>query len=412
MKYTKYIILFTIFYIIYYFFSRFVKKSIIIEGVKDKNIYFGQTFNFRNPDAKALSNGIMLAFYTENKKGGVHGNFINLQIYDDEYKPEKAIDNSKLLVDYQNVLALIGTWGTTIINSIYYNVIIDRDTPLIGTYTADDSMYSTFDRRLIITRDSNKNEMNTILKHITEKRKKNICVFYQGDQFGTSCLNNISECITDNNYPVNILFTGSYVSGTKFFYNEFKKMFNTLPHDDKNHIIHKIDAVILICTTIQKPNLIKYFKRVKPDLFIYTMSASGELHNFNKKDLNNDNIYYTDIIPNIYKKYPNACKTIHSEINKYNHTENNKIVLSNKLFIGWTVGKLIVGALEAIPQGTISRKTLIDSFYKKKDFQIDDYTFGPFIDNINNVGQKGISLYKYSVKNKKYEYIKTYKSVY
>jgi len=414
--YIKYIIVFIILLTIYYSFREFVKKSIIVEGIRNKMIYFGQTINLKNPDAAAYSNGIILAFYIQNQKNGIRGNKIILQIYDDDYKPEKAIDNAKLLIDYQNVLALIGTWGTPTTYAIYNNVIKDRDIPLISPYTGGNLLFNNFYKHIIITRDSYRNEMNTMLQHMKSKDKKNLCIFYQNDDFGKSCFTDLTECINDNNYDINIISKGSYEPGTTLYYDGLSSMLKTEPYNfNSQHIINKIDVAIFICTSIQKPQLIRYFKTIKPDIYIYTTSFSGDLTKFkNKKKINTDNIYYTDITNNVSIAYPKAYKTINTEIEEYNKTKSKKgnFKFSEKFFNGWTVGKLIIQALESIQEGSISRKTLIDSFYIKKNFKIDDYIFGPFIDNVNNVGNKGIYLYKFSSKTKKYQYIKYYKSIY
>jgi branched-chain amino acid transport system substrate-binding protein len=414
--YLKYIILFTVFYIVYYSFSTFVKKSIIIEGIRNKIIYFGQTINLTNPDAYAYSNGIILAFYSQNKKGGVHGNTLNLQIYDDNYEAEKAIDNAKILIDYQNVLALIGSWGTPTTYAVYNNVIKDRNVPFIGPYTGGNLLFNNFDKNVIMIRDSYKNEMNTMLLHMKSKKKHNICIFYQNDDFGKGCLNDLIECVNDNNYHINIISKGSYQPGTTLYYDGLNEMFKTDPYNfDSQNIMNKIDAIIFICTSIQKSQLIRYFKKVNPNIYIYTTSFSGSLTKFKDgKNLNTDNIYYTDITDNVSEKNPSIYKTINTEIAEYNKLKNKKqqFIFSDKIFNGWILGKLIIQALESIEEGTINRKKLIDSFYKIKDFKIDDYIIGPFIDNVNNVGRKGIYLYGYDNKSKKYKYIKTYKSVY
>ena len=192
-------------------------------------------------------------------------------------------------------------------------------------------------------------------------------------------------------------------------------MFNHLPYqfNNINDLFESVDAVICICTTIQKPDLIKYFKLLKPSVSVYTTSASGGIVNFKKKKMNTDNIYYTDILPDVEKIYPKAYKRITEEIKDYNDNQlSDKVKLSEKFFIGWTVGNLIVQAIENIPQDKITRKTLLDSIYKMKNIKIEDYNFGPYIDGVNHVGQKGICLYKYESKFKKFRYIKTYKSIY
>ena len=75
---------------------------------------------------------------------------------------KKAVQNAKLLVDYQNVLALIGTWGTPTNIGILNDVIQDKTVPIISPLTGSNVLYNNFDKRIILTRDSYKNEINTI----------------------------------------------------------------------------------------------------------------------------------------------------------------------------------------------------------------------------------------------------------
>jgi hypothetical protein len=418
-QYIKYLILFIIIFTIHKLFSNFVKKTIVVKGVSENVIYFGQTTNLFDKEAHSYSNGFVVAFNNINQNGGINGKYINLLVYDDEYNVKKAIQNAKLLLDYQNVLALIGTWGTPTTIGIINNVIQDKNIAHIAPLTGANHLYREFNKNLIITRDSYKNEINTILKHANANRKTNIGIIYQNDDYGISCFSDVTDCILDNKYNIEIVTSGSFERNSRFYYPGLKKLFDVEPYDfDKFKDLHRfneMDCVLLFCTNIQKTKLIQYFKRVKPDIFIYTISLTGNISSKNINDINMDNIYSTDVYPDIKSKFPIAYKNIQTEIIEYNKTINNidnSVKFDNIVFAGWIVGKMIGQALQNIKPLNINRESFVDAFYKIKNFKIDDYKLGPYINKKNNVGIRSVYLYKYNKNKIQYELIKKYKSDY
>jgi hypothetical protein len=418
-QYIKYFILFMTIYIIHKIFSNFVRKTVVVKGVSENVVYFGQTINLKDKEAHSYSNGFVVAFNTINNAGGINGRYINLLVYDDEYKVKRAVQNAKLLIDYQNVLALIGTWGTPTTMGIINNVIGDKNIPHIAPLTGTNHLYRDFDKNLIITRDSYKNEINTILKHANKNRKTNMGIIYQNDDYGISCFADVTDCILDNKYNIEIVTSGSFQRNSRFYYPGLKKLFDAEPYDFNKFKnldrFNEMDCVLLICTDIQKTKLIQYFKRIKPDIFIYTIALTGDISPKIINHTNMDNIYSTDVYPHIKSKYPIAYKNILAEIKEYNKTLkeiDNSVKFNNIFFSGWLVGKMICRVLQNIHPKNINRETFIDTFYKIKNFNIYDYKLGPYIDKKNNVGSKSIYLYKYNKNKIQYELIKKYKSDY
>jgi branched-chain amino acid transport system substrate-binding protein len=418
-RYIKYAIIVITIFTIYKIFSTFVKRQIIVKGVSNNTIYFGQTINLKNQLSRSYSNGFVVAFNTINKAGGVHNKYINLLVYDDDYNVKKAIQNARLLVDYQNVLGLIGSWGTPTTIGIMNNVIQDKNVPVIAPCTGTNSLYDKFDKRIILTRDSYKNEINTIVKHATSNGKMNMGVIYQNDEYGISCFSDLTDCILDNKYKLEIVASGSYERNSRFYYNGLKSLFGIEPYDfDKfkgSSRVNEIDCVLLICTSYQKNKLLEYFKFIKPEMYIYTLSLSGDLSSRLINKVNMDNIYYTDVLPDVKTVYPKAYKEVQNEILEFNKTiqiKEDRVKFNHSLFEGWIAGKMIIEALNRLGPASINRETFIDIFYKIQNFRINDYSMGPYIYDKNNVGDKSIYLYKYNIKNKKYNILKKYKSDY
>jgi hypothetical protein len=418
-QYIKYFILFMTIYIIHKIFSNFVKKTVVIKGVSENVVYFGQTTNLFDKEGHSYSDGFVLAFNTINQNGGINGKYINLLVYDDEYKVKRSIQNAKLLIDYQNVLALIGTWGTSPAVGITNNVIHDKNIAHVAPSTGTSHLYREFNKNLIIIHDSYKNEINTILKHANENGKTNLGIMYQNDNYGISCFSDVVDCILDNKYNIEIVSSGSFERNSRFHYPGLKKIFDTEPYDfDKlkdSHRFKEMDSVLLFCTRVQKSKLIQYFKRIKPDIFIYNIARAGDISKKIIKDINLNNIYSTDIYPNIKSSYPIAYKNIQNEIIEYNKTikfDDRPLEFNNVVFSGWIAGKMIGQSLQSIDPKNINRESFIDSFYKIKNFKIYDYKLGPYINKKNNVGNKSVYLYKLNKDTIKYDLIKKYKSDY
>src|SRR5262245_39693398 len=76
-------------------------------GVFDNRIVFGQSAAFEGPAAAlglGMREGILASFNEANATGGVNGRRLELVSYDDGYEPEKAIANTKRLIDENGVL--------------------------------------------------------------------------------------------------------------------------------------------------------------------------------------------------------------------------------------------------------------------------------------------------------------------
>ena len=56
--------------------------------------------------------GIEAAFHEANSKGGINGRSVELATVDDGYEPDRAIMNTRELIEESGVFALIGAVGT------------------------------------------------------------------------------------------------------------------------------------------------------------------------------------------------------------------------------------------------------------------------------------------------------------
>jgi ABC-type branched-subunit amino acid transport system substrate-binding protein len=83
-------------------------------GASDTEIKIGQTYPLSGPaSAFAISSRTGLAYYKMlNDKGGINGRKINMIVMDDAYSPPKTVEQTRRLVEQDEVLALFGSLGT------------------------------------------------------------------------------------------------------------------------------------------------------------------------------------------------------------------------------------------------------------------------------------------------------------
>ena len=83
-------------------------------GVSESEIKVGATFPFSGP-ASPLSNtgrGLIAYVHSVNDRGGVNGRKINLITYDDAYTPPKAVEQTRKLIESDEVAFLFSPLGT------------------------------------------------------------------------------------------------------------------------------------------------------------------------------------------------------------------------------------------------------------------------------------------------------------
>ena len=85
-------------------------------GVTDNSILVGCSNSFSGPlvypGTQLVNNGLESYIGYINAQGGVNGRQIKTQYYDDGYKPQNAVANTKRLVEQDKVFAILSSQGT------------------------------------------------------------------------------------------------------------------------------------------------------------------------------------------------------------------------------------------------------------------------------------------------------------
>jgi len=168
------------------------------DGVTADSILFGQAAVLEGP-ASALGQGmragIQAAFDEANARGGVHGRTLKLTSRDDGYEPDRAIAQTRKLIEEDKVFALIGPVGTPT-SAAAQPIATAAKVPFIGAFTGAGFLRNPKLDNVINLRASYGAETEAWIKHLTEDLKiKKIAIFYQDDAFGRAGLDGVTAAM-------------------------------------------------------------------------------------------------------------------------------------------------------------------------------------------------------------------------
>jgi branched-chain amino acid transport system substrate-binding protein len=160
------------------------------QGVSDSEIVLGCSNSFSGPLAftgeQATKFGVDLYFKVVNDSGGIHGRKVRTVYYDDGYRPQEAVANTKKLVEQDKIFAVIAPQGTPpVVATMDY--LEENKVPLLfpfqGSPVTRGRKY-VFSGMTLYDRQS-----RMMIDYLAGTRKvKTFGVLYQDDEYGKAFL--------------------------------------------------------------------------------------------------------------------------------------------------------------------------------------------------------------------------------
>ncbi len=184
-------------------------------GITENEILLGQSCALTGP-AEALGigmrGGLNACFSKINERGGINGRRIRLISMDDSYEPDKAIVNTRALIEKENVFLLIGAVGTPTSKAVV-PIAENAKVPFFCPFTGAEFLRNPFKKYVINLRGSYFQETEKLAQYLIDKKKlKNIACFYQNDDYGLAGLEGIQNALAKRN--MELAATGSYERNT------------------------------------------------------------------------------------------------------------------------------------------------------------------------------------------------------
>ncbi len=185
------------------------------DGVTESSIKLGQSCALEGP-AKALGQGMrmgLMAYLKQvEKEGGIHGRTISLVSKDDGYEPEKAIANTRALIEEEKVFLLIGEVGTPT-SKAAVPIAEEAKVPFFGPFTGAEFLRNPFKKYVVNVRGSYYQEMEALAAYLVDQKGlKKIGCFYQNDGYGKAGLSGIEIALKKRG--MELVATGTYERNT------------------------------------------------------------------------------------------------------------------------------------------------------------------------------------------------------
>jgi branched-chain amino acid transport system substrate-binding protein len=165
-------------------------------GVTDTEIRIGQTMPYSGPSSAygAIGRTEVAYFKMVNDMGGINRRKVNLISLDDGYSPPKTVEQTRRLVEQQQVAFIFGSVGTAQ-NAAIRSYLNDNKIPQVFIASgfsmfADPRHYPW----TIAFNPSNRTEGYVFAKHVlSSKPDAKIAVLYQNDDLGKDYLNGVKD---------------------------------------------------------------------------------------------------------------------------------------------------------------------------------------------------------------------------
>jgi branched-chain amino acid transport system substrate-binding protein len=169
-------------------------------GVSDTQIKIGQTIPYSGPASSFATIGRTQAAYYRmiNDAGGVNGHKIDFITLDDGYSPPKTVEQTRRLVEQDQVFGIFGSLGTPT-NASVQRYLNERKVPQMFLFTGTSRFRDPQHYPWTMGGDlSFVSETRGFAKFILkEKPDAKIAVLYQNDDYGKDHLNTLKAALGD-----------------------------------------------------------------------------------------------------------------------------------------------------------------------------------------------------------------------
>ena len=174
-------------------------------GITATEIVLGQSCALTGPSqylGRSFQAGLLACFARANSAGGINGRTIRLITRDDRYEPNRAIKNTRKLIEDDEVFLLIGPVGTSTSEAVV-PMVEARGVPFFGPFTGAEFLRDPFRKYVVNIRPSYDQEMEAICAYLVEQRRfERIACFYQNDGYGQSGLEGVRRALAKRGLTV------------------------------------------------------------------------------------------------------------------------------------------------------------------------------------------------------------------
>lgn len=251
-------------------------------------VRWGQSAAFTGPAGeigKELRLGVEAAFFEANTKKTVPRVRFSFVYYDDGYEPERAIQNTRKLINEHKVFGLIGEVGTPTSRAVV-PIATEEGVPFIAPFTGAEFLRMANQLPNVVNlRASYRQEVDEMVDRLfDEKGITRIGILYQNDSFGKSGYENTKLSLA--RYGIKLVASGTYERNTTAV--------KTAVFDLS---LAKPEAVIIVGSYKPASTAIKWSQEIDFNPLFFNISFVGSQALQNELGQGDFNVYMTQVVP-------------------------------------------------------------------------------------------------------------------
>lgn len=309
-----------------------------------------------------LRGGLLAAFSKVNDEGGVNGREILLLSRDDGYEPDRAVRNTRELIERDQVFMLIGEVGTPTSKAVV-PIIEQHRIPFFAPFTGAELLRDPFRKYVINVRASYFQEMERLAEYlITQKKVRRIACFYQNDSYGLSGLQGIENALARRG--MELVSTGSYERNTVAVMGGLREIYKAAP-----------EAVILVGAYSACAEFIKLSKtKIRSKVLFCNISFVGTESLRETLGGYGDEVIVSQVVPLPHDQSLPLIREYQRAMSRYQHD----VPLSFTSLEGYIAGKLFARIAGDV-QGVLTREKFISTMQQVGRFDLGGVVleFGP-----------------------------------
>jgi branched-chain amino acid transport system substrate-binding protein len=333
-------------------------------GVTSNKILFGQSAALAGPAGAlgiGMREGLRAAFAESNAGGGVNGRKLELISLDDGYEPDRAIANTRKLLDESKVFALIGEVGTPT-SKAAQPISTAANVPFIGPFTGAGFLRSPKNGNVINVRETYAQETEAWIDHLTKDLNiKRVAILYQDDSFGRVGLNGVNAALKKRG--MSLVAQGTYKRNTVAVKSAVLKIRKGKP-----------EAVVMVGAYKPIAAFIKLARKVKMNPVFVNISFVGSKALSKELGPDGAGVIVSQVVPFPWNESVPLVAQYRKALKAANASSEPGFVSLE----GYMVGRLVVAALGKM-KGDVTRKALLETIYKTGSFDLGGVTlnYGP-----------------------------------
>ncbi|WP_375591841.1 ABC transporter substrate-binding protein [Chitiniphilus eburneus] len=180
-----------------------------VNRAPESEIVIGQsvpTTGIAADTGKALALGASLYFGRVNARGGINGAVINHKVMDDGNDPQKAVQNTRDLLDKQGALMLVNYYGTATVDALTRSkVLANASVALVGVHAGADLIRLPGDPNIFQTRAGYTQELEKTVQLLTGNLGiTRVGALVQNDADGQAALKSLKDALTKRQLKLEI----------------------------------------------------------------------------------------------------------------------------------------------------------------------------------------------------------------